>query len=207
MISTLVLVGLVLVWAVVLLPDLFARISRGRKGDTIRSFNTQLSSLGRSAPVHRDSPSRPVRDSSARGNVAPLSNVIDLRSRRGSGVAGPPRASTPSGTSTTVGGVRQVSASTRKRRQDVLVSLGAAALLTLLATVAFGGVFLYVHLMADLLMAAYLVALQRLGAARAPQRPHAHVSPGLTANLTPLDLHRGPAPAPARALQPRRIAN
>jgi len=50
----------------------------------------------------------------------------------------------------------------RKRRQDVLITLGAAALLTLLATVAFGGVFLYLHLAADVLMLAYLVALQRV---------------------------------------------
>lgn len=157
MISTLVIVGLALVWAVVLLPDLVARVSRGRRGDTIRSFNTQLSSLGRSSPVSSD-------------------NVIELRARKSAGrrptrdgvLVSPGLAEVRSAPTTrtvqagAVGGTSSASRAVRKRRQDVLIALGAAALLTLLATVAFGGVFLYLHLVADILMAAYLIALQRV---------------------------------------------
>lgn len=200
MISTLVIVGLALVWAVVLLPDLFARVSRGRRSDTIRSFNTQLSSLGRSAPIRGDD------------------NVIDLRTRRAAGrrptrnavlvspgvpspyvgPVGPARVSGPA-TPEMVAGSSQASQSVRKRRQDVLIALGAAALLTLLATVAFGGVFLYLHLVADILMAAYLIALQRVvttqGAYGVPATPL--MSPERVA---------GPTLAP-RSLEPQRIAN
>ncbi len=181
MISKLVIVGLVLVWAAVLLPDLLARVSRGRKSDTIRSFNTQLSSLGRSAPVHRDD------------------NVIDLRSRRPSPVQRPnplQRNSSPAGAPSAP---RPVSAAVRKRRQDVLVALGAAALLTLLATVAFGGVFLYVHLVCDVAMAAYLIALQRAGASRPLPAAVRGVAPG----GRPLE----PRVVQPRAVEPRRIAN
>ncbi len=165
MISILVILGLVLVWAVVLLPDLASKVSSVRRSDPIRSFNSQLSSLGRSAPVHRDD------------------NVIDLRSRkqgtlkpRISVVADSSLSSSSPLGSNPPAGPRPVSAAMRKRRQDVLLSLGAAVLLTLLATVAFGGAFLYLNLVADVLLAAYLVALQRVGntqGAHAPSRTSA----------------------------------
>jgi hypothetical protein len=87
----------------------------------------------------------------------------------------------------------------RKRRQDVLIALGAAALLTLLATVAFGGVFLYLHLVADILMAAYLIALQRVVTTQAAHVPSApgHAYPERVA---------APTLAP-RLLEPQQIAN
>lgn len=175
MISKLVIVGLVLVWGAVLLPDLLSRISKGRRSDTIRSFNTQLSSLGRSAPVQRGD------------------NVIDLRSRRPAPVVATGRVGT-------VGSApRPVSAATRKRRQDVLVALGAAALVTLLATVAFGGVFLYIHLACDVAMAAYLIALQRAGAAK-PMSVGGVVG---TTPVRPISAHT----VQPRDVAPRRIAN
>jgi hypothetical protein len=42
------------------------------------------------------------------------------------------------------------------RRQEILVGLGAAALLTFLATISFGGVWLAVHLLVDLIFVGYL---------------------------------------------------
>ncbi len=51
---------------------------------------------------------------------------------------------------------RMTRSQAQQRRQDVIVGLSAAALLTLLATVAFGGVMLYLHLLVDLLFVAYL---------------------------------------------------
>lgn len=215
MISTLVLVGLGLVWAVVLLPDLVARISRVRKADTIRTFNHQLSSLGRSAPVDRRD-ARPTSGGAGavlrRGSVgrpsmgrSSMGDVIDLRSRlrarTGAQTARTAPVAVPEVTATNLAGApRPVSAGLRKRRQDVLFGLGAAALLTLLATVAFGGVFLYLHLFADVLMACYLVALQRVGATRpAASRPAAPIAP------RPLEFTADAARS--GELQPRRIAN
>lgn len=200
MISTLVIVGLALVWAVVLLPDLMAKVSRGRRSDTIRSFNTQLSSLGRSAPVRGDD------------------NVIDMRARKSTGrrttrngvlaspgvpspyvgSVGPAPVNGPA-TPGAVTGVSPASHVVRKRRQDVLIALGAAALLTLLATVAFGGVFLYLHLVADILMAAYLIALQRVVTTQGAHGVPApvHMSPDRVAVST-LAPH---------SLEPQQIAN
>ncbi|MFZ4518519.1 MAG: hypothetical protein ACOYOP_09020 [Microthrixaceae bacterium] len=68
-VSTLVLLGLALVWAVVLLPEGIARFSSLRSGDSIRSFSNQLSSIQRQPQA-----------GAARG-----SNVIDLGDRRPSG--------------------------------------------------------------------------------------------------------------------------
>ena len=163
MISKLFIIALIVVSILVLLPDLLARIPRGRRRDTIRSFNRQLSSLGRSAPVSRGD------------------NVIEFRSRSvtpiGATSADEPepaplprpraaRSAAPAAVrNQEVRPQHQVSAAVRKRRQDVLMCLGAAVLLTLLATIAFGGAFLYLQLLADVLFAAYLVALQRAGAA------------------------------------------
>ena len=98
-----------------------------------------------------------------------------------------------------VGGTSSASRAVRKRRQDVLIALGAAALLTLLATVAFGGVFLYLHLVADILMAAYLIALQRVVTTQVTRDVPAKVdvSPGrvTVSTLAP------------RLLEPQQIAN
>ena len=54
-----------------------------------------------------------------------------------------------------------VSPAVRKRRQDILVGLGAAAVLTLLCTVAFGEKFLLVHVAADLLLLGYVLLLHQ----------------------------------------------
>jgi hypothetical protein len=194
-ISTLVIVGLALVWAVVLLPDLVARISRGRRSDTIRSFNTQLSSLGRSAPVRADDnvidirARKPATNRATRNTVLVAPYAGSLRPAHGSGPVTP----------RSDAGITRSSGAVRKRRQDVLIALGAAALLTLLATVAFGGVFLYLHLVADLLMAAYLIALQRVVTVQAAHGASApgHAYPGHVA---------APTLAP-RSLEPQQIAN
>jgi hypothetical protein len=98
---------------------------------------------------------------------------------------------------------RPVSPALRKRRQDVLMVLGAAALLTLLATMSFGGIFLFLHVVSDLLLAAYLVLLQRATASpqAAPRRRVARIRPpaGLPGALAPLGR--------TADLEPRRIAN
>ena len=129
-VTTLVFLGLAVVWAIVLLPELVRKAAGSRHSDTIRSFNQQLSVLDRSGG--RDAPGR--------------SNVIDLRSRDDRSE----RAAAP-----------QVPASVRKRRQEVLTVLGSAAVLTLVCTVAFGGAFLLLHLVADVLLITYVVLLNQ----------------------------------------------
>jgi hypothetical protein len=209
-ISILVLVGLAVVWAIVIFPDVVRWISNNRRGDTIRTFNSQLSSLGRS---------NAVRDN----------NVIDLRDRMvspvdpGNARRAPKRVVQPVGSALRTGAVgdrtqrtpaphaaarsaqpRPVSPAVRKRRQEVLVALGAACLLTLLATIAFGPVFLYLHLLADALLVGYLVALQRTitGGAMGPRHArHGSLAP-LSGPVRSDDLVVRP-----QVVEPHRIAN
>lgn len=151
-VTTLIFLGLAVVWAIVLLPEALRKFAGSRNGDSIRSFNHQLSVLDRSG---------------ARPSTAPAarSNVIDLASR---GRTAGPRPS-----------ARVTPPSVRKRRQEVLTVLGAAAVLTLLGTVAFGGLFLALHLLADVLLVAYLVALVQVNqqvAVRSAEPRHSHVA-------------------------------
>ena len=220
MISKLVIIGLILIWAVVLLPDVYARIASSRRRDTIRSFNQQLSSLGRSAPVSRPdnviefrsrlvSPLAPLTPAAPEATAPPAPEpeppgrpAPALRAT--AGPTGSPRAVRRA--PVTAGDrrpARPVSPALRKRRQDVLMVLGAAALLTLLATMSFGGIFLFLHVVSDLLLAAYLVLLQRATASpqAAPRRRVARIRPpaGLPGALAPLGR--------TADLEPRRIAN
>lgn len=137
-VTTLIFLGLAVVWAIVLLPELARKVAGSRHSDTIRSFNQQLSVLDRSG-------------SSERGA---RSNVIDLRSRA-QAPSGHPASAAP------------VPLSVRKRRQEVLTVLGAAAVLTLLCTVAFGSVFLVLHLLADALLVTYVVLVNQANQAAA----------------------------------------
>lgn len=212
-ISKLVIIGLILIWTVVLLPDVIQRINRGRRGDTIRSFNSQLTSLGRNQASREEA------------------DVIDLRARSGAALDAPTataavgspsvdnrtplrpveapdavRTPAPAPVPRVPDPPRPVSPAVRKRRQDVLMSLGSAAVLTLLATVAFGGIFLYLHLLTDVLLAAYLVLLARAGATTAPAPRHTHREPDL-APVNQLDrLGTGTVGSP-RPLATRRVAN
>ena len=172
-VSTLVFLGLAVVWAIVLLPEAARKLSGVRSSDTIRSFNQQLAVLDRSG--HRRSADRALGGSP--------SNVIDLGSRsRGRTAPVAPAA-------------RPVPYSVRRRRQEVLTVLGSAALLTLLCTVAFGGAFVYLHLLADLLLVTYVVALARVN-----QAPVAR--PVMTADRMHAATVRRTVPASSR-----RIAN
>ena len=200
--SVLVLIGLAIVWAIVIFPDVARWVSQNRRGDSIRTFNTQLSSLGRSRPAGdnvidlRDRMVRPVAGGS--GLRAPARNSRSTSPGptpiRSAATAAPPAASAP----------RALSPTVRKRRQDVLVSLGAASLLTLLATIAFGPFFLYVHLLTDALLVGYLVLLQRATTAAGGARSDvAHrVADPARDIASPAVLG-----SQARVMEPRRIAN
>ena len=174
-VSTLIFLGLAVVWAIVLLPEVLRKISGSRHSDTIRSFNHQLSVLNRSEQRN-----------------AGRSNVIDLRSaRRNVDLRDAPAP-------------RAVPVSVRKRRQEVLTVLGAATLLSLLCTVAFGGPFLLLFLVSGGLLVTYVVLLAQV-TQNAPAR--SRTAPPLA---SPSPLHDGLRTATVGRATPssaRRIAN
>lgn len=146
-VSTLVLLGLAVVWAILLLPEALKRVAKVRSGDSIRSFNRQLSSL--QLPAHR--------------THSGGSNVIDLRSR----ARAPQRRTAHLGTEHArsgrpAGAPAPVSPAVRRRRQEVLSTLGSASVLSLLCSIAFGGPFLLLFLVAAGLLVAYAVALHQV---------------------------------------------
>ena len=200
-----VLLGLAALWVAVLLPDFLRRRSTRRTGDSISNFTHHLSVLERSNPLAGSSrrspriaqPARPARQ--AHANVVSIAPRV-ARPRAGA-VAQTGRSPHPAANPTTarrtattgptrVAGrpERMTRTQAQQRRQDVIVGLSAAALLTLLATVAFGGVMLYLHLLVDLLFVAYLGLL--LLAPRRAAKPAPQVT-----YLTP---------APARPVAPTR---
>lgn len=148
-VSTLIFLGLAVVWALVLLPEVLRKLSAGRRTDSIRSFNQQLSVLNRSG--HRrgaDLPGmpRPVSLNSSSSNVIDLRDRSNARSLEGKSVA------TQS---------QQVPPAVRRRRQDVLVVLGSIAVLTLLCTVAFGSLFLLPFMVSAALLVGYVFLLNQ----------------------------------------------
>ncbi len=176
-VTTLVFLGLAVVWAIVLLPEVVRKVAGSRHSDTIRSFNQQLSVLDRSGG----------RSGTGR------SNVIDLRSREDR----PERSAA----------APQVPLAVRKRRQEVLTVLGSAAVLTLICTVAFGGAFLLLHLVADALLITYVVLLNQANAAAA-----ARAAGPARSSLAAPAWDRGPdglrtATVGRATPAPRRIAN
>jgi hypothetical protein len=184
-VSTLVLLGLAVVWAIVLLPEGLKRLSSVRNGDSIRSFNHQLTSIGR-----RGGSVTPTRSLSSPAGPASSSNVIDLR----------PRDRRPAS--------RPVPAHVRKRRQEVLTVLGASAVLTLLAAVAFGGPFLLLHLLADALLIGYVVLLNQVTQQAPVVRPAA--GPALAPRpirTGPVQDAYGPSIGRVSPVSARRIAN
>jgi hypothetical protein len=181
-VSTLIFLGLAVVWAIVLLPDLIKKVSGSRHSDSIRSFNHQLSVLHRSED-----------------RTAGRSNVIDLGSRAARRDGGSPMTRMGSGAE-----ARRVPPSVRKRRQEVLTALASAAILTLLCTVAFGGPFLLLHIVADVLLVTYVVLL-----AQASQ-PSAARSGSVAPLGARTSLHDGLQSATVGRVTPssaRRIAN
>lgn len=148
--STLIFLGLAVVWAIVLLPEGIKKLSKARRSDSIRSFNHQLSVLDRSGSSRRPAATR----RSATRPAVPSANVIDLRDRR-------PAAQRPVGQRSVAQrpmaqGQARVPASVKRRRQEVTAGLAAVAVLSLLCLIAFGSAFLWVHLVSVALLVGYL---------------------------------------------------
>lgn len=171
--STLIFLGLAVVWAIVLLPEVFRKLSGTRGSDSIRSFNQQLSVLHRSGDR---------RSTSTVGR----SNVIDLRGHARPGSAAH-QFGAPRGPQQRPAAPRPVPVSVRKRRQEVLAVLGCATVLSLLCTVAFSSVFLLPFVISAALLVVYVALLAQTNQAprqvgvRAPQplAPHSTLPDGL----------------------------
>ncbi|MGB3412716.1 MAG: hypothetical protein WBA45_16150 [Microthrixaceae bacterium] len=180
--STLIFLGLAVVWVIVLLPEAMRKLSATRSSDSIRTFNHQLSALRRQGE-----------QGMAGGNAR--SNVISMNGARGN------RASSAS--SAPQSAAVQVPASVRKRRQEVMTTLASAAVLTLLCTIAFGSVFLVLHVIADVLLVAYIALVVQANKAPAPSFTNS-----LSSGYSPANDY-GLRTATVRQVNPapRRVAN
>ena len=143
-----VLLGLAALWAAVLLPDFLKRRNTRRSADSINAFSRNLNVLGNANPV------APRRVGTSRPTVA--NNVLPFTPRP---VGAPRPAAAPSASA--AGHPAQVThrSPAAQRRQDVIVALGALSLLSLLAMLTFGGAMLYIHLLIDVALLAYLGAV------------------------------------------------
>lgn len=150
-----VLFILAVVWAVYIASWARSRTEH-RSVNSISSFSKHLSVLERTTPGRSSAPTRLA------GSPAPVRSSASL--------ARPAFAPTSYGP---VGSTRSSVALTRRqakeRRKNILFSLAGLALVTLAGAVLFGGMMIYLHLLADLLLGGYVVLLvqtQRLAMER-----------------------------------------
>lgn len=126
-------------WAIYLASWLRSR-TENRSVNSISSFNKHLSVLERTSPARAGLPSV--------ATPAPRSSQAGFGGAAGP-VYGPVRRSV------------MTLDEARKRRRDVLFALAGAAIVTLAGAVVVGGPFIALQLIADLLLAGYLVLLVR----------------------------------------------
>ena len=160
-----VLLVLAAVWAAVLIPPALRARQEGRPSDSISNFRHQLAVLRRTGP--RGSRVGNV-DHWARPYAPPPPTLASVsRLHTSSSAAGRPRpygAPVGRGPVGPVGQPRPAAAArsrTLRRRRDVLTGLAVAVVLTLLLAVAtgLGSMFVLIHVLADVLLIAYLALL------------------------------------------------
>jgi hypothetical protein len=206
-----VLLGLAALWIAVLLPDFLRRRGTRRSGDSISDFSRHLSVLERSNPVTESSrsgrrigairrPSSNVIPFSPRGETAPApaatyrsasatatatAAVASPVTRRPAVApsASPARSPRPAAALPTAPTTKSAA---QRRRQDVIVALGAAALLSFLATLAFGGAVLVLHLMIDLALVGYLAMVLRTTRRPSARSNVAYLAPQASVVTTPV---------------------
>ena len=195
--NVLILLVLVGLWAAVLVPDLIKRSSAARNRDTVGTFNRHMSSLQRTPPV-----------TGGRQNRSPFQRSSSLPQlgqtrRRGEGQLG----ALPDDF------VRMTKTQAQRRRQDVLSTLGAAALITFLGAISFGGAFTAINVVVDVAFALYVAALLSVTRRKKVQSEvaaYSYTNGGQYDNVA--QLHSGPAmnAAPAQysasSYEPERIA-
>lgn len=160
-----VLLVLAGIWAAVLIPPAVRARAEGRPGDSISNFRRQLTVLRRTGP-HRASLNGGGRGAGGdhwyrpNGSSPALTPVHGpLRSTRAATIA-PRRA--PVRGMRTASPASAARSRTIRRRRDVLMALLAAAVATLALGLLFSiGVMLVVHVVADVLLVAYVALLVR----------------------------------------------
>ena len=173
--SVLALVGLAVLWAIVLVPDLIRRSAASRRSDTIGNFSRTLSVLDanpaqRSSsnvlPFASRSQSRSAQLGGAQSRPALSQPVQPLQARTSAqqSISDPVRRAAPQRSPQPVSKSRS-----QQRRQEILVVLAAAAALTFLGTISFGGPMLVLNAMCDVLLVSYLLAM--MAVARKEARP------------------------------------
>jgi hypothetical protein len=154
---TLVLLVLAGIWAAVLIPPAIRARAEGRPGDSIHNFKRQLNVLRRTGP-HRASHGGGDHWYRPHGSQPALTPVHGpLRSARTAPAAhrAPARGARPVSPSVAAARSRTI-----RRRRDVLTALLVAAVATLaLGLLLSMGVMLIAHVVADVLLVAYVTLL------------------------------------------------
>lgn len=163
-----VLLVLAAVWAAVLIPPALRARHEGRPSDSISNFRRQLAVLRRTGPRsnrvgtadHWTRPYAPPPPTLA--SVSRLHSAPPMNGRPGSYLAPAGRGPAPR----IPGGGRMSPASaarsrTLRRRRDVLTGLAAAVVVSLLLAVVTGlaSMFVLLHVLADVLLVAYVSLL------------------------------------------------
>jgi len=161
-VTTLVLLMLGGIWAIVLIVPFVRARTDGNLGDSIGTFSRHLSVLERAAPTSVN-PANRLRLPVSQAVIPPYRPPTASGSGRGrqSGFAPMPsrRPSAPYLTSTTAHRRRQA----QKRRRDVLFALLAGMAGSLVLSMVHGlGVMLAVHVVLDLLFVGYIALLVRM---------------------------------------------
>ena len=156
--TLLVLVILAAVWAIYLVSWARSRTEH-RRVNSINSFSRHLSTLERTAPGTR-------RYGGERGSLSASVTSLSVSSVSGQAYFAPHRPSL---------------SQTKKRRRDILLGLLAATGVTLLATLAMGGLATYTFVVALVLTVAYVVALANLQKQALERRAKVHYLSDATA--------------------------
>jgi hypothetical protein len=158
----LVLLVLAAVWAAVLIPPALRARQEGRPSDSISNFRRQLAVLRRTGPR---GPRVGNVDHWARPYAPPAPTLASVSRLHASPVAaGRPRpygapAGRPVGPAVRSRTVSASRSRTLRRRRDVLTGLAAMVVVTLLLAVVLRSTFVLLHVLADVLLVAYVALL------------------------------------------------
>lgn len=169
LITTVLLLGIAIAWIVILVPPMVrGRSPRARRSSGI-DFQTALGKLDA------------TRSRSA--SVTPLRGAVSLPTavRPGHSLAG------PAPLLAALAAVPETPDEARRRRRDVIVGLAGLATFTLLLAMVIGSLFVAVHLLVDVALLGYVMAVaqrQRLADERmekvTPLRPARHPAPAVS---------------------------
>ena len=157
-----VLLVLAGIWAAVLIPPAVRARAEGRPGDSISNFRRQLTVLRRTGPhaTRMAGGDHWYRSHASAPSLAPVHGPVRPR---GAAPTGPRRAQavpTYAARPQSTAAASAARSRTIRRRRDVLSALLVAALATLVLGVLFSmGIMLIAHVVADILLVAYVALL------------------------------------------------